>query len=119
MQEVFMAVVVFFAIYQILKMISEYLLKRRIIKSGHIEKAQILEPIKVESEEVNKYPSLKWGLVAFLAGIGLIIVEILRWNYPDYINYYGSKSVMAFGVELVFISMGFLIYFFYMNLRKK
>ncbi len=117
MEKVFMAAVVFYAIYQTTKLISEHLLKRKIIKAGHIEKAQILDPVSLGSEEVNKYPSLKWGLVAFLAGLGLIIIEVLRMVYPDLINY--RHSIMPFGIELVFISLGFLIYFFIMNMKKK
>ena len=92
-------------------------LKRKIIKAGHIEKAHILDPVKLDPEEVNKYPSLKWGLIAFLAGLGLIIIEVLKVSYPGLINY--RHSIMPVGIELVFISLGFLIYFFIMNMRKK
>lgn len=115
MNDIFMAAVVFFAIYQSIKLVSEHLLKRKLIKAGHIEKVGILESPK-PSEEANKYPSLKWGLVAFMSGLGLILIEILKKVNPDLINYY--DAVLPIGILLVFISLGFLIYFFIMNGKR-
>lgn len=117
MNDIFMAVVVFYAIYQALKLVSEHLLKRKVIKAGHIEKAGILEAPAPQNIEENKYPSLKWGLVAFLGGLGLIIIEILHVINPDLINY--RNAVLPMGILLVFVSLGFLIYFFIMNGKKK
>ena len=117
MEELFIAAVIFYAAYHIIKLISDHLLKRKIIKAGHIEKAQILEPIRVESEEVNRYPSLKWGLVAFSGGLGLILIDILRRIDPELINY--RDAVMPFGIVLVFVALGFLLYFFIVNIKNK
>lgn len=117
MEEVLITAVIFFAIYHITKLISDHLLKRKIIKAGHLEKAQILEPIKIESEEVNRYPSLKWGLVALLGGLGLILIDIIRGINPDLINY--KNAVMPIGIVLVFVSLGFLSYFFIVNHKNK
>jgi hypothetical protein len=113
MQDIFITIAVFSGIYFILKLFADFLLKRRIIKAGHIEKAGILDPAKIESEEVNKYPSLKWGLVALMAGLGLIVVDSTcgTGEFRD--------SVLPFGIELVFISGGFLIYFLIVTLTKK
>ena len=77
----------------------------------------ILDTPKPTSEEINKYPSLKWGLVALMSGLGLILVEILRWENPDLMDY--RESVLPFGILLVFVSLGFLIYFFIMNAKRK
>ncbi len=108
---------IFFAAYHIIKLLSEHLLKRKIIKSGHIDKAQILEPLKVESSEENKYPSLKWGLVAFLGGLGLILIDILRRIDHELIDY--NYGVLPVGIVLVFVALGFLIYFFIVNGKSK
>ena len=92
MNDVLMAAVVFFAIFQILKNFTDFLLKRKIIKAGHFENAGILEQkvasTVAESQEANKYPSLKWGLVAFFAGVGFIIInqispELNAGNYYE------------------------------------
>ncbi len=103
---------VFFGFYHIIKLISEHILKGRIIKAGHIDKAGILEPPK-PSEEVNKYPSLKWGLVALMTGLGFIVIEVMRQVNPQLIDFH--NAALPAGILLVFISLGFLIYFFMMN----
>lgn len=117
MQELLITAVVFFAIYQIIKSFTDFLLKRKIIKMGHLDKADILVQ-QAENKEENRYPTLKWGLVAFLAGLGLILITILSktsmpWMFQD------EGNVLALGIELVFISVGFLIYFFIMNSRRQ
>jgi hypothetical protein len=129
MNDVFMAGVVFFAIFQILKNFTDFLLKRKIIKAGHFENAGILEQkvasSNVESQEGNKYPSLKWGLVAFFAGVGFLIIDQMS---PVLSNgdYWGSNhdrfmehSLLPFGIELVSISMGFIVYFLIVTFMKK
>jgi hypothetical protein len=117
MDEIFMAAVVFYALYQALKLVSEHLLKRKVIKAGHIDKAGILEAPKPTTIEENKYPSLKWGLVAFLGGLGLVIIDIIHAINPDLIDY--RNAVLPMGILLVFVSLGFLVYFFIMNGKKK
>jgi len=107
--------VVFFGLYHMMKLMAEYLLKRKIIKAGHIDKAGILEPPK-QTEEINRYPSLKWGLVALTTGFGFILIEVLRQVNPTMIDY--RNAVLPIGILLVFISLGFLIYFFIMNRKN-
>ena len=115
MQEVFVTAIVFYGIYQIIRVISEHFLKRKLINNGHYEQAGILFTPVSAPEESNRYPSLKWGLVALMAGLGLIIIEFLR-NGQEVHDFY--QSMLPYGIELVFISLGFLIYFFIVNRRK-
>jgi hypothetical protein len=117
MNDVVITGIVFFSLYQTIKLLSEHFLKKRLIITGHVEQASILSTPVHQSEEVNRYPSLKWGLVAFMAGLGLIIVEVIRSYNPDGVNW--NRDVLPYGIELVFISLGFLIYFFIMNSKKK
>ena len=117
MSDIFITAIVFYGFYHIIRLISEHFLKRKLIQTGHSEQAGILSAPVSAPEEVNRYPSLKWGLVAFMAGLGLIIVEILRSYIGDNGDYY--QSMLPYGIELVFISLGFLIYFFIVNSRKK
>ena len=116
MDEMIITAVVFFAFYHIIKLISDHLLRRKLIKAEQYERVGILEAPKPTSDEVNKYPSLKWGLVAFMAGLGFIIIEVLRAT-TELINY--REAVLPIGILLVFVSLGFLIYFFIMNSKKK
>lgn len=113
--DVLIPAVVFFGLYHMMKLIADYLLKRKVIKAGHIDKAGILEPPK-QSEEINRYPSLKWGLVAFTTGLGFILIEVMRQINPALIDYH--NAALPIGILLVFISLGFLIYFFIMNRKK-
>jgi hypothetical protein len=117
LSEIFVTAVVFFGIYHIISMVTNFLLKRKLIKAGQYEKVGILDPIKPTSDEVNSYPSLKWGLVALMTGIGFIIIELLGLLDKDWIR--GGDTVLPFGILLVSISSGFLIYFFIVNGKKK
>ena len=117
LSEMLITAIVFSGIYYILSLIADYLLKRRLIKSEQYERVGILDTPKSVSLEGNKYPSLKWGLVAFMAGLGLILIEVLKQNNELMFDY--TDSVLPFGILLVFVSLGFLIYFFMMNGKKK
>lgn len=124
MNEVLMAAVVFFAIFQILKNFTDFLLKRKIISAGHFDNAGILDQkvasANVENREANKYPSLKWGLVALFGGFGFIFIYLLSpgsQNEDVYRNF--MDGMLPFGIELVSISLGFIIYFLIVNFSKK
>lgn len=125
MDKVLVVSIIFYAIFQVLKNFTDFFLKRMIIKTGHFDNAAILDQkissANVESQEVNKYPSLKWGLIAFFAGIGLIFIEQVS---PGTVNMgarhnFMEDSLLPFGIELVSISFGFIIYFFIVNFSKK
>ena len=107
--------IVFFAIYHIIKSFTDFLLKRKLIKMGHVDKADILAQ-NTENREQNWYPTLKWGLVAFFAGAGLILIEILSKTSMPWILH-SNDIALPLGIELMFIAAGFLIYFFIMNRR--
>ena len=123
--DVLMAAVIFYAIYSVLKNFTDFLLKRKIIKAGHFENAGILDqkvaPINPENQEANKYPSLKWGLVAFFAGVGFIVINQMSPSLAnqDHYNDFMENSMLPFGIELVSISLGFIVYFLIISFSKK
>ncbi|MBN2636409.1 MAG: hypothetical protein JXR61_09070 [Prolixibacteraceae bacterium] len=117
LDELIATAIVFYGMYYILSLIADYLLKRRLIKLEQYERVGILDAPRHANAEENKYPSLKWGLVALLAGLGLILIESLRYINPELMDY--RESILPFGILLVSISLGFLIYFFIMNGKKK
>ena len=125
MSDVFMAAVIFSAIYLVIKNFTDFLLKRKIIKAGHFENAGILDQkvasTNIDNQEANKYPSLKWGLVAFFGGLGFIIIDQMTPFSNDMGEYsnYMDRSLLPFGIELVSISMGFIIYFLIVTFMKK
>ena len=125
MNDVFIPAVIFFAIYLIFKNLTDFLLKRMLIKRGHVENAGVLEQkvssASTENQEANKYPSLKWGLVAFFGGLGFILIDQMGPGSSDMGTYsnYMDRSMLPIGIELVSISLGFIIYFLIVNFSKK
>lgn len=87
--------------YVIIKFITDYLLKKKMIDKGYVtEEEQAL--FKKQSQKVNTYSSLKWGLIILFGGIALVAVEYIP---------YSKNSPLPFGVFAIFISAGFLIYY--------
>ncbi len=117
MEDALMAGVIFAGMYMLIKISTDFLLKRKIIKSGHLDKAGILEPLT--NQEVNSYPTLKWGLVTLFAGLGLLIIALINRNgynansRPDEMVFF-----LQFGIELIAISLGFLLYFVIARTKK-
>ncbi|WP_320110318.1 DUF6249 domain-containing protein [Draconibacterium orientale] len=113
MEELIAVGIVFFGAYHIIKLFSTHLLKRKLIKAEQYDRVGILEEPKVENDETNRYPSLKWGLVALMTGLGFIIIEVLGLFDREMVR--GRDTVLPLGILMVCISLGFLIYFFIMN----
>ncbi len=114
MEEVLMVLAVFgsisFTIVSIIRSISDHKLKNKLIeRAGADEKfnsalSESLKSISASAHpEMNKYPALKWGLLFFFAGIGLITIEYLDFNY---------NSTLPFGILSTSIALGFLVYYF-------
>jgi hypothetical protein len=116
MEDALITAIVFVGIYQVIKVYTDFLLKRKIIISGQIDKAGILETPKENAE--NSYPTLKWGLVTLFAGLGLLVIALVnRGENMEWIN--GSNSYLQIGIELIAISLGFLVYFMIARFSKK
>jgi hypothetical protein len=118
MNDILITAIIFFAIYQTMKLISDHLLRRKLIKAEQYERVGILEQPKPATGDENRYPSLKWGLVAFMAGVGFVIIEVLKAK-TDLIDQYYRNATLPIGIILISVSLGFLIYFFIVNRKKK
>ncbi|HEX3385940.1 MAG TPA: DUF6249 domain-containing protein [Mucilaginibacter sp.] len=104
----FVAVVVIFIIIAVVIIAwYNYRLKRRIIDSGPIDHDAIDFLKKLTDTGAEQ---LKWGCVLFMAGLGLVV---------DHYISYEDESVLPFGIELMFIATGFLIYYFFITLKQK
>ncbi len=53
-----------------------------------------------------------------MSGIGFVIIEILKGK-TDLIDQYYRNAVLPIGIVLISVSLGFLIYFFIVNGKKK
>jgi len=112
-EELLLAVVIFAGLYLIIKGFTDFLLKRKLINAGHVDKVGILE--SHNSTGQNTYPMLKWGLVTLFAGIGLLILAFINMNEMEYTR----RSLLQVGIELIAVSIGFLSYFILMRVLKK
>lgn len=90
-------IAVFYSLVTIVRIVSEYRLKTRLI-----EKGMVTENIKLllnRSTELQPLSSLKWGLVLIGIGAALLLNKI----------YYMSDQT-TFGLMAIFAGVGFLVY---------
>jgi len=118
--ELLMAAVIFYSIIKFVQIMSSHFPKRKIIKTGHLDRAEILDQnteVEVKKQvQYDQYPALKWGLVAFFGGLGFIVLELLGAEYPQFTEY---RSAMPYGLFFVFTSLGFLLYYVIMSKKAK
>lgn len=88
----------------IIKGITGYRLRRKMIEAGLINE-EAMELLKDGAKD-NYYSSLKWGLILFFSGIGLVIINTMDLYYD---------STAAYGIVITASSLGFLIYFMFMK----
>lgn len=116
MEDALIAAIVFVGIYQLIKVFTDFLLRRKIIHTGHLDKVEILKPLK--DKEENSYPTLKWGLVVLFAGLGLLVIALTDKG-ESMVRFNSNESYFQIGIELIAISLGFLVYFLIAQYRKK
>lgn len=76
-----------------------FLLKKKIIESGKLDE-NYLELLNKRTDNINM---LKWGILFLSGGIGLVVLGFLP--------YYADQSPIPWGIEAIFLSAGFLIYY--------
>ena len=98
------------AVVVIILSILNHRIKMRMIKDGHVDE----NSIKILSQENSgfKLDTLKWGIILLFGGIGLILIEFLppAYNLDSRYDYHGSP--LPFGIEIVCLAIGFLVYYF-------
>lgn len=96
-------------IYLFTKIMTDYILKKKMIEKGFVnDDTQAI--FKQHANTDGKYSSLKWGLLVLSAGLALIILEYIDVR---------SDSPLPYGVLAVFISVGFLVYYFLVQKNAK
>ena len=81
--------------------ISDYILKKKMIEKGYVN--EDTQGIFKQNTNENKYGSLKWGLIILFAGLALVVIEFTGFR---------SESPLPYGLFAMFVSFGFLIYYF-------
>ena len=81
--------------------ISDYILKKKMIEKGYVN--EDTQAIFKRNTDENRFSSLKWGLIILFAGLSLVLMDFI-----DYV----TRSPLPYGLFAVFVSLGFLIYYF-------
>jgi hypothetical protein len=81
--------------------ISDYILKKKMIDKGYVN--EDTQAIFKRNTEENRFASLKWGLIILFAGLSLVLMDFID---------YDTRSPLPYGLFAVFVSLGFLIYYF-------
>jgi hypothetical protein len=98
------------AIVIVILSILNHRVKMRMIKDGHVDENSI--KILSQQNSYSKLDTLKWGIILLFGGIGLIILEFIpdSYDFDRHNDYHGSP--LPFGVEIVSLAIGFLVYYF-------
>ena len=89
------------AIYFFTKVMTDYVLKKRMIEKGFVNGDT--QAIFKQHTSDNRFSSLKWGLIIFFAGLSLVILEYI----PT-----GPESPLPYGLFALSVSLGFLVYYY-------
>lgn len=81
--------------------ISDYILKKKMIEKGYVN--EDTQAIFKRNTDENRFSSLKWGLIILFAGLSLVLMDFID---------YDTRSPLPYGLFSVFVSLGFLIYYF-------
>jgi len=93
-------VAAFSAIAFIINAVFNYRLKSRMIKSGLVDAESIKLLRQLNGE--TKLKALKWALILFFGGMGLMILQFIPYNL---------NSPMPYGIEFVSVAIGLFIYY--------
>ncbi|MEM9832680.1 MAG: DUF6249 domain-containing protein [Bacteroidota bacterium] len=91
--------IIFFSVVSIIRTITDYQLRRKMIQMGHVDPNSIAI---LKKQRSSRMESLKWGLIILFIGIGFMIISLPGINI---------NSPLPFGIMAVCVAIGFLAYF--------
>lgn len=92
--------VIFFAFVAMVKIISDNLIRRRLIEKGMVdEKVKYLADLSGSGKNMS---SIKWGITLIAIGSAFIIPQF----------FYRVSDEVTVGLMFIFAGLGFLIYYF-------
>jgi hypothetical protein len=96
------------SVYFFTKVMTDYILKKKMIDKGFVnDTTQAI--FKDQNENDGRYSSLKWGLIVLSAGLALVVLEFIETE---------PYSPLPYGLFAVFVSGGFLTYYFMVQSKK-
>ena len=101
----FIVVIIFFILIAIFILaLYNYRLKKRIIDAGPLDETglKFLKQLAGFGTE-----AMKWGIIFFTSGLGLIVMQFIPYSATD--------SPLPYGVEMVFVAAGFFLYYLFIR----
>jgi hypothetical protein len=91
----------------IISNLLNYSLKKRIVDAGSLDEnaVNLLNRISGANSQ-----ALKWAIILFAGGLGLVVLEFLPYSFEN--------SLLPYGVESIFLAAGFLAYYFVIKREK-
>ena len=97
-----------FTIVKFVSVITDYRLKKRMIEKELVNEE--VQGILKNHAIQDKFAALKWGMIIFFAGLSFIIMHMLDTD---------PETPLPYGIFAVFVSFGFLIYYFITRNERK
>lgn len=93
-------IVLLLTVTKIISSLLTHHLKKRIIDNGPLDEnaVRMMDKLSKPDNEI-----LKWGILLLSGGIGLIMIEFLNVDV--------TTSVLPYGVEAIFLAVGFFAYY--------
>jgi uncharacterized oligopeptide transporter (OPT) family protein len=92
----------------VIKAYMNYKLKKYILENKELDD-RVMNMMQLFSGVQTD--ALKWGIILFFAGIGLVTLEFIPYNAED--------SPLPYGLEMIFLAGGFLCYYILLRREKK
>ena len=96
------------SLYFFAKVFTDFLLKRKMIDKGFVN--EDAQAIFKNYQNINRFASLKWGLLFLSGGIALIIIHAMDVS---------PETPLPYGIFTVALSIGFLVYYFFVKKEMK
>ncbi|MEP1033337.1 DUF6249 domain-containing protein [Ekhidna sp.] len=90
---------VFGSVILFVTILTNYALKKKLIDKDMVNN----ETTNLFSKKESRQNALKWGLIIFFGGLGLIVIDSMNLD---------NDEAMPYGIEAVSIALGFLVYYF-------
>ncbi len=100
-------IAILIAVCVVIVVLTNYDLKKKILNKENIDDKMFIILNNLTGLGLEM---LKWGIILLFGGTGLIVLEFIPYN---------ENSPLPYGVMTVFISLGFLSYYFLIRNRKK
>ena len=104
----FIIIIVFFVLIAIFILaLYNYRLKKRILDAGPLDETGLKFLAQLSDSGSD---AMKWALLLLSSGTGFVVMQFVPYSAED--------SSVPYGIEMIFIAIGFLLYYFFLKKQK-